>query len=99
MQIIEKHRSFHGYQEVYRHPSKTTNCDMQFALYSPDHCIDIPVLYFLSGITCTEQNFIQQPVTTRSEKVNPFGTTPYNGKLTLSPSSDTWFSQKKYSDV
>tara|TARA_B100000029_G_scaffold110629_1_gene102576 strand:+ start:529 stop:1356 length:828 start_codon:yes stop_codon:yes gene_type:complete len=60
MQIIEKHRSFHGYQEVYRHPSKTTNCDMQFALYSPDHCIDIPVLYFLSGITCTEQNFIQK---------------------------------------
>ena len=33
---------------------------MQFALYSPDQCIDVPVLYFLSGITCTEQNFIQK---------------------------------------
>ena len=33
---------------------------MQFALYSPDNCTDAPVLYFLSGITCTEQNFIQK---------------------------------------
>tara|TARA_Y100001970_G_scaffold207716_1_gene253127 strand:- start:306 stop:1133 length:828 start_codon:yes stop_codon:yes gene_type:complete len=60
MELIEKHRSFQGYQEVYRHSSKITNCDMQFALYSPDNCIDVPVLYFLSGITCTEQNFIQK---------------------------------------
>ena len=60
MKLIEKHRSFQGYQEVYRHSSKTTNCDMQFALYSPDQYIDVPVLYFLSGITCTEQNFIQK---------------------------------------
>ena len=60
MKLIEKHRSFQGYQEVYRHPSKVTKCDMQFALYSPDNCTDVPVLYFLSGITCTEQNFIQK---------------------------------------
>ena len=33
---------------------------MQFAIYLPDHCINIPVLYFLSGITCSEQNFIQK---------------------------------------
>tara|TARA_B100001105_G_scaffold95741_1_gene76165 strand:- start:32 stop:778 length:747 start_codon:yes stop_codon:yes gene_type:complete len=33
---------------------------MQFALYTPDTNEDIPVLYFLSGITCTEQNFIQK---------------------------------------
>ena len=60
MKLIEKHRSFQGYQEVYRHLSKVTKCDMQFALYSPDNCTDVPVLYFLSGITCTEQNFIQK---------------------------------------
>lgn len=33
---------------------------MQFALYTPDKMKDIPVLFFLSGITCTEQNFIQK---------------------------------------
>jgi S-formylglutathione hydrolase len=60
MKLIERHRSFQGYQEVYRHPSQTTNSDMQFALYSPDDSKGAPVLYFLSGITCTEQNFIQK---------------------------------------
>ena len=60
MKLIEKHRSFKGYQEVYRHYSKVNNCDMQFAVYSPDNMFDVPVLYFLSGITCTEQNFIQK---------------------------------------
>ena len=60
MKLIEKHRSFRGYQEVYRHYSKVNNCDMQFAVYSPDNMFDVPVLYFLSGITCTEQNFIQK---------------------------------------
>ena len=60
MELIERYRCFQGYQEVYSHPSKTTNCDMRFALYSPDNSINAPVLYFLSGITCTEQNFIQK---------------------------------------
>ena len=60
MKLLERHRSYKGYQEVYTHYSNITNCDMQFALYLPDKHIDIPVLYFLSGITCTEQNFIQK---------------------------------------
>ena len=60
MKLIEKHRSYQGYQEVYQHASKITNCDMKFALYKPDNFIEAPVLYFLSGITCTEQNFIQK---------------------------------------
>ena len=58
MKLVEKHRSYKGYQEVYKHYSESTNCDMQFALYSPDEKQDASVLYFLSGITCTEQNFI-----------------------------------------
>ena len=60
MELIEKHRSHRGYQEVYKHFSATTNCSMNFALYSPDESKDCPLLYFLSGITCTEQNFIQK---------------------------------------
>ena len=60
MKLVEKHRSYKGYQEVYKHYSESTNCDMQFALYSPDEKQDASVLYFLSGITCTEQNFIQK---------------------------------------
>ena len=60
MTLLEKHRSYNGFQEVHSHFSKTNNCVMQFALYTPDDHFDIPVLYFLSGITCTEQNFIQK---------------------------------------
>ena len=60
MKLIEKHRSYQGYQEVYQHTSKITNCDMRFSLYKHDQFIEAPVLYFLSGITCTEQNFIQK---------------------------------------
>ena len=60
MKLLEKHRSYNGFQEVYSHFSKVNNCDMQFGLYTPDDYLDIPVLYFLSGITCTEQNFIQK---------------------------------------
>ena len=60
MELVEKYRSHSGSQETYRHFSKITNCNMQFALYSPDNSYDCPLLYFLSGITCTEQNFIQK---------------------------------------
>ena len=60
MKLLEKHRSFKGYQEVYTHKSEVTNCDMQFAVYSPDNSKDAPTLFFLSGVTCTEQNFIQK---------------------------------------
>ena len=60
MKLIEKHRSFNGFQTVYRHYSKVNNCNMQFAVYIPDEHNEVPVLYFLSGITCTEQNFIQK---------------------------------------
>jgi S-formylglutathione hydrolase len=60
MELIEKHRSHNGSQEVYKHSSEITNCTMQFAIYLPDNSKDCPLLYFLSGITCTEQNFIQK---------------------------------------
>ena len=60
MELVEKHRSYKGSQEVYKHFSNTTNCTMQFAVYLPDNSKDCPLLYFLSGITCTEQNFIQK---------------------------------------
>ena len=60
MRLIEKHKSFNGSQEVYSHKSLFNKCLMQFAVYLPKKKIDVPVLYFLSGITCSEQNFIQK---------------------------------------
>ena len=60
LNLLEKHRCFNGHQEIYSHESFSNKCKMQFALYTPDKNENIPVLYFLSGITCTEQNFIQK---------------------------------------
>ncbi|KTD57728.1 S-formylglutathione hydrolase [Legionella shakespearei] len=58
--LIETHRCFAGYQNVYAHFSESTQSDMRFALYLPPAAEQkpVPVLYWLSGLTCTEQNFI-----------------------------------------
>lgn len=58
--LIETHRCFAGQQNVYSHFSESTQSDMRFALYLPPAAEQkpVPVLYWLSGLTCTEQNFI-----------------------------------------
>lgn len=60
MERIEHQASFGGWQDVYKHDSSSLNCAMNFAIYIPDHESGekLPVLYWLSGLTCTEQNFI-----------------------------------------
>ena len=44
----------------YRHTSQANNCDMQFSVFVPPQAADgkVPVLTFLSGLTCTEENFM-----------------------------------------
>jgi S-formylglutathione hydrolase len=60
LERIEHRACFGGWQDVYRHRSSVLDCDMQFAIYLPPVAATkaVPVLYWLSGLTCTEQNFI-----------------------------------------
>lgn len=60
MERIEHRACFGGWQDVYRHRSHATDGEMRFAIYLPPQVSDqkVPVLYWLSGLTCTEQNFI-----------------------------------------
>ena len=60
MKQIEQHASFGGSQEVWQHASSTLGVDMNFAVYLPPQVKQgpCPVLYWLSGLTCNEQNFI-----------------------------------------
>ena len=60
MQRIEHRACFGGWQDVYEHASTTLACSMRFAIYLPPQAEagPVPVLYWLSGLTCTEQNFI-----------------------------------------
>lgn len=60
MERVERHACFGGWQDVYKHASSTLSCAMKFAIYLPPQAEDtpVPVLYWLSGLTCTEQNFV-----------------------------------------
>ncbi|MFV0284650.1 MAG: S-formylglutathione hydrolase [Castellaniella sp.] len=61
MERIEQHACFGGRQEVWRHDSEVLDCAMRFGVYLPSAALrgeSCPVLYWLSGLTCTEQNFI-----------------------------------------
>ena len=60
LERIEHRACFGGWQDVYRHDSAVLGCAMNFAVYLPPQAEKerLPVLYWLSGLTCTEQNFI-----------------------------------------
>lgn len=61
MQRLEQHASFGGRQEVWQHDADSTGTPMKFGIYLPPAALageKCPVLYWLSGLTCTEQNFI-----------------------------------------
>lgn len=60
MKRIEHRRCFNGWQDVYQHQSTSLNCTVNFGIYLPDavETKKLPVIYWLSGLTCTEQNFI-----------------------------------------
>ena len=59
METVAQQRCFGGVQGVYRHTSRETGTDMQFSVYVPDAGAGekLPVLWYLSGLTCTEENF------------------------------------------
>jgi len=58
--LNSEYQSFGGKLGFYSHPSTTCNGEMRFAIYQPPQAASqsLPVLYFLSGLTCTEENFM-----------------------------------------
>ena len=60
LQEIAKTACFDGEQLRFRHASATLNCDMQFSVYLPPQAshAKVPAIYFLSGLTCTDENFM-----------------------------------------
>lgn len=59
LDTVSSARCFGGQQTTYNHNSITCQCVMQFAAYLPPQAKDgpVPALYWLSGLTCTEENF------------------------------------------
>jgi len=60
MEQIGENRSFGGRQLRFTHTSQALNCDMNFSVYLPPAAEQgkVPVLYWLSGLTCTDENFV-----------------------------------------
>ncbi|SIS87124.1 S-formylglutathione hydrolase [Phaeovulum vinaykumarii] len=58
MRTISENRCFGGVQGVYAHASSATNCEMTFGLFLPAEAeiAPVPVLWYLSGLTCTHEN-------------------------------------------
>jgi S-formylglutathione hydrolase len=59
LEIVSQNRCFGGVQYFYRHASRETGTPMRFAAYVPPQAEHgkVPVFWFLSGLTCTEENF------------------------------------------
>ncbi|WP_417935194.1 S-formylglutathione hydrolase [Falsihalocynthiibacter arcticus] len=63
MENTNVNKSFGGWTKHYAHRSTTLNCDMRFAIHLPPQTANgqkVPVIYWLSGLTCTDENFMQK---------------------------------------
>ena len=60
VKTLSESKSFGGMQGVYAHDSGETRCSMRFGVFLPPQVSKgrVPVLYWLSGLTCTEENFL-----------------------------------------
>lgn len=56
---LSKAKSFEGSMESYKHASSSNRCEMGFSIYLPPQAKSrkVPALYWLSGLTCTDENF------------------------------------------
>lgn len=63
MHILSEHKCFDGLQLRVHHPSAANHCEMTYSLYLPPQALAggrVPLLYWLSGLTCTDENFTQK---------------------------------------
>jgi len=62
METLSTNASFGGELLRVKHTSQACDCDMIFAIYLPPQAkkMSVPVLYWLSGLTCTDENFMQK---------------------------------------
>lgn len=57
---VSKNKVYGGWQKVFSHKSQELDCDMKFGIFLPTKSFveNCSVIYWLSGLTCNEQNFI-----------------------------------------
>jgi len=63
MEKVSENKVWGGLHQQYKHQSSSCRCDMRFAVYLPPQASKdnpVPVVYWLSGLTCTDENFMQK---------------------------------------
>ncbi|WP_297765574.1 S-formylglutathione hydrolase [uncultured Alcanivorax sp.] len=62
IELVSATKSFGGWLKRYKHRSQVLNCEMIFAIYLPPAADEnhVPLLWWLSGLTCTDENFMQK---------------------------------------
>ena len=57
--LVQEQKCFGGRQVRYKHNSVVLNCEMQFSVFLPPQAAEhkVPALYWLSGLTCSDENF------------------------------------------
>ena len=62
LNLISENKVYDGWHKQYSHQSESNNCSMRFAIFLPPSATTqkVPVLYWLSGLTCSDENFMQK---------------------------------------
>ena len=68
LEKVSENKSFEGQQLRFKHFSSSTNCEMHFSIFLPAICLladaskqkNVSSIYWLSGLTCTDENFVQK---------------------------------------
>ena len=67
MELLSQQSSFEGRYMRYKHTSVVNHCDMVFSVFVPPSALqseaalkNTPIVYWLSGLTCTDENFMQK---------------------------------------
>jgi S-formylglutathione hydrolase len=60
LELVEEHRCFGGVQRTYKHDAKSIGLPMRFSVFLPDQASSgkVPALFYLAGLTCTEETFL-----------------------------------------
>ncbi|MCC6920358.1 MAG: S-formylglutathione hydrolase [Alphaproteobacteria bacterium] len=77
MEILNTHKTFGGTLRYVRHESAATGTKMRFSVFTPPGEGPFPVLFFLAGLTCTEENF--------TAKANAYGAAAKAGLMVVAP--------------
>ncbi|KXS37230.1 MAG: S-formylglutathione hydrolase [Halomonadaceae bacterium T82-2] len=62
LELVSATKSFGGWLKRYKHHARSLDCEMVFAIYLPPQAEEgkVPLLWWLSGLTCTDENFMQK---------------------------------------